>query len=89
MISPDFRNTEVLPILDSYRAYIVGNHGDGLWKDLEAEFSRVFAIRKEATQVGAYRSDPDQLKKFKGIFLELYQTQNLFNKYFTYGNQKS
>jgi len=89
MISPDFRNTEVAPIIDHYRLFIVSNHGDGLWKDLEMEFNRVFAIRKEATQVGAYRSDPEQLKKFKGIFLELYQTQNLFNKYFTYGNQKN
>jgi hypothetical protein len=62
--------------------------GDSLWKDLEVEFGRVFAIRKEITQVGGYRSDPDQLKKFKGIFLELYQTQTLFNKYFAYGNQK-
>ena len=26
--------------------------------------------------------------KFKGIFLEIYQTQSLFAKYFTYGNQK-
>ena len=78
MISPDFRNTEVAPNIDQYRLFIVSNHGDGLWKDLETEFNRVFAIRKEATQVAAYRSDPEQLKKFKGIFLELYQTQNLF-----------
>jgi hypothetical protein len=89
MISPDFRNTEVVPIIDQYRLYVVSNHGDGLWKDLEMEFNRVFAIRKEITSVGNFRSDPEQLKKFKGIYLELYQTQNLFNKYFTYGNQKN
>lgn len=38
--------------------------------------------------MGGYRSDPEQLKKFKNLFLELYQTQTLFNKYFSYGNQK-
>jgi hypothetical protein len=60
--------------------------GDTLWKDLEPEFQRVFTIRKELAGVAAYRSDPEQLKKFKGLFLENFQTMNLFNKYFTYGN---
>ena len=59
-----------------------------MWKDLEMEFQRVFSARKEICSIGAYRSDPEQLKKFKAIFLEIYQTQTLFNKYFTYGNQK-
>jgi hypothetical protein len=96
MISPDFRQSEVVPIIDSYKAFIIANHGiiklsqlllgDTLWKDLEAEFTRVFTIRKEIVGVNAYRSDPEQLKKFKGIFLENYQIQTLFNKYFTYGN---
>ena len=27
MISPDFRNTEVCPIIDQYRLYITSNHG--------------------------------------------------------------
>lgn len=48
----------------------------------------MFTIRKELAGVAAYRSDPEQLKKFKGLFLENYQIMNLFNKYFTYGNQK-
>jgi hypothetical protein len=74
MISPDFRNTEIIPMLDAYKIYTVANHGDGLWKDLEIEFQRVFEKRKEIVQVAAYRSDPEQLKKFKGIFLEMYQT---------------
>jgi hypothetical protein len=60
--------------------------GDGLWKDLEAEFNNVFVMRREITGIGAYRSDPEQLKKFKDLYLKIYQTQNLFNKYFTYGN---
>ncbi len=89
MISPDFRNTEVIPLLDAYKIYTVSNHGDSLWKDLEQEFQRFFNSRKEIAQVAAYRSDPEQLKKFKGIFLEIYQTQTLLNKYFTYGNQKN
>ena len=55
---------------------------------MEVDFQRVFQIRKEIAGVAAYRSDPEQLKKFKGLFLEVYQTMNLFNKYFTYGNQK-
>lgn len=48
----------------------------------------MFTVRKELAGVSAYRSDPEQLKKFKSLFLENYQTMNLFNKYFTYGNQK-
>ena len=55
----------VSPIISSFS-------GDTLWKDLELEFQRVFAIRKEACSVAAYRSDPEQLKKFKGIYLEIY-----------------
>lgn len=52
MISPDFRMTEVIPIVDSYKLFITQNHGklctynlilylfagDSLWKDLEPEF---------------------------------------------------
>ena len=53
------------------------------------EFQRVFAIRKEVAGVNSYRSDPEQLKKFRQLFLEVYQTQTLFSKYFTYGNQKN
>jgi hypothetical protein len=89
MISPDFRNTEVPLLFDSYKLYITQNHGDSLWKDLEMEFQRVHALRKEVVQVVAHRSDPDQLRKFKESFLELYKTQTLFNKYFTFGNQKN
>jgi hypothetical protein len=48
--------------------------GDSLWKDLEMEFQRVFSTRKEVCSIGAYRSDPEQLKKFKNLFLEIYQT---------------
>jgi len=48
----------------------------------------VFNTRKEIAGVAAYRSDPEQLKKFKSLYLEVYQTMSLFNKYFTYGNQK-
>lgn len=55
---------------------------------MELEFQRAFSIRKEVCSIAAYRSDPEQLKKFKAIFLEIYQTQSLFAKYFTYGNQK-
>ena len=44
--------------------------GDGLWKDLEAEFTRVHIIRKEVASVNAHRSDPDQLRKFRDLFLE-------------------
>jgi programmed cell death 6-interacting protein len=72
MICPDFRTTEIAPIIDQYRIFISENHGDGLWKDLEMDFNRVFAIRKEATQVSAFRADPEQLKKYKSIYLELY-----------------
>lgn len=99
MISPDFRKTEIPAVIDAYKLYITQNHGkpthpvskltgDSMWKDLEMEFQRVFSARKEICSIGAYRSDPEQLKKFKAIFLEIYQTQTLFNKYFTYGNQK-
>ena len=99
MISPDFRMTEVIPIIDTYKLFITANHGkykhslynilgDSLWKDLESDFNRVFTVRKELAGVAAYRSDPEQLKKFKDLFLENYQTMTLFNKYFTYGNQK-
>ncbi len=44
--------------------------GDSLWKDLEIEFSRVHVIRREITGVNAHRSDPDQLRKFRDLFLE-------------------
>ena len=71
-----------------YHLFWFNAAGDSLWKDLEAEFTRVFATRKEIVNVNSYRSDPEQLKKFKNLFLEVYQTQILFNKYFTYGNQK-
>jgi hypothetical protein len=27
MISPDFRQSEVIPIIDSYKAFIIANHG--------------------------------------------------------------
>ena len=62
--------------------------GDTLWKDLEADFQKVFTVRKELAEVAAFRSDPEQLRKFKNLFLEVYQIMSLFNKYFTYGNQK-
>jgi len=68
--------------------YQSSNIGDTLWKDLESDFQRVFNLRKEIAGVAPYRSDPEQLKKFKSLYLEVYQTMNLFNKYFTYGNQK-
>jgi len=38
MISPDFRLTEVIPLIDSYKLFITQNHGDTLWKDLEGDF---------------------------------------------------
>ena len=44
--------------------------GDSLWKDLEMEFTRINAIRKEVCGVMAHRSDPDQLRKFRDLFLE-------------------
>ena len=27
MISPDFRATEVLPLVDAYKTFIINNHG--------------------------------------------------------------
>jgi hypothetical protein len=44
--------------------------GDGLWKDLEPEFNRVNVLRREICQVNVHRSDPEQLKKFRDMFLE-------------------
>lgn len=44
--------------------------GDGLWRDLEGDFNRISAQRKELTMVMGHRSDPDQLRKFKDLFLE-------------------
>jgi hypothetical protein len=81
MIAPDFRNTEVPNFLDAYKSFIVKNHGigsfysilfvgDGLWKDLEPEFNRVNNLRREICQVSVHRSDPEQLKKFRDLFLE-------------------
>ena len=44
--------------------------GDSLWKDLEPEFQKISSYRKEMTQVMANRTDADQLRKYKDIFLE-------------------
>jgi hypothetical protein len=44
--------------------------GDSLWKDLEPEFNRAATVRKELTNAMYHRSDPDQLRKFKDLFLE-------------------
>ena len=44
--------------------------GDGLWKDLESEFSRVAFVRKEIVDSSYHRTDPEQLRKFKDLFLE-------------------
>ncbi len=79
MISPDFRATDVPPLLESFKTFIVNNHGtpsflivigDNLYKDLEADFQRVHQVRSELSNAIYHRSDPDQLRKFKGLFLE-------------------
>lgn len=44
--------------------------GDSLYKDLELDFTRVANVRKEIASALYHRSDPDQLRKFKDIFLE-------------------
>jgi hypothetical protein len=44
--------------------------GDGLYKDLENDIVHADKIRKEICAVNHHRSDPEQLKKFKDLFLE-------------------
>lgn len=44
--------------------------GDGLYKDLEAEFTRIAYVRKEICNANYHRADPEQLRKFKDLFLE-------------------
>jgi len=70
MISPDFRATEVPNLQEAFRLYIVKNHGDSLYKDLESEISRMAFVRKELQSAMYHRSDPDQLRKFRDLFLE-------------------
>jgi hypothetical protein len=41
-----------------------------MWKDMEHDFTRINYQRKEMCSVMAYRSDADQLRKYKDIFLE-------------------
>lgn len=44
--------------------------GDSLYKDLEQDFNRASTVRKEIANALYHRSDPDQLRKFKDLFLE-------------------
>lgn len=46
------------------------NTGDSLYKDLENEIGRCDYVRKEMQSAIYHRSDPDQLRKFKDLFLE-------------------
>jgi hypothetical protein len=56
--------------------------GDSLWKDLEAEFTRAATVRKELANAMYHRSDPDQLRKFKDLFLEYSFTHiNVYRNY--------
>lgn len=44
--------------------------GDALFKDLEPEFARCAHVRKEMAGAIYHRSDPDQLRKFRDLYLE-------------------
>ena len=46
--------------------------GDSLYKDLENEVSRMAYVRKEIQSAMYHRSDPDQLRKYKDLFLEYF-----------------
>jgi len=73
MISPDFRATEIPNLQEAFKQYIVKNHGDSLFKDLENEVSRMAYVRKEIQSAMYHRSDPDQLRKYRDLFLENYK----------------
>jgi hypothetical protein len=51
-------------------ALIINCVGDSLYKDLEPDFVRCAHVRKEMVSAIYHRSDPDQLRKFKDLFLE-------------------
>lgn len=44
--------------------------GDSLWKDLELEFNKVDHTRREMLNAFAFRTDSNQLRKYKELFLE-------------------
>lgn len=44
--------------------------GDGLYMDLEPEFTRCAFVRKEIVDALYHRTDAEQLRKFKDLFLE-------------------
>lgn len=44
--------------------------GDSLYKDLETEFQKADGLRQEIANANYHRSDAEQLKKYKELFLE-------------------
>ncbi|CDW88356.1 programmed cell death 6-interacting protein [Stylonychia lemnae] len=89
MISPEFRTTEAIDQLSAYKQLIISNHGESLWQDLEPEFNRLENNRKEMVNAFQFRTDANQLRKYKELFLENYRVQIQLGKFFAFGTDRT
>ena len=85
MIAPDFRLCSPVDLRTGCKKYVEENHGTELWQNLEPQIAEVMAIKDQLGQARAYKSDVEQLHKFKDLFCKNYNNSMLLNKYFTFG----
>jgi len=79
MIAPEFRTTENITLTIGCKNFIGYNYGkiaktnffegDAMWKDLEADVSGVEVLHNNLVGVNNHKTDANQLKKYKDMFL--------------------
>lgn len=67
------------------KKFIEEAHGTDLWNSLQPQIIEIETMKQELKGAAAFKSDVEQLHKFKGMFIKNYNNMMLMNKYFTFG----
>lgn len=89
MIAPDFRNCESASIEQPAKNFIAYNYGDGMWNDLAADIGGVEVTHNQMATAPQHKTNAAQLEKFAAVFSQNARNMQSFNKYFSFGTQKT
>ena len=68
MIAPEFRTCEPTNINNKAKVFIESNYGTDLYTSVSPSLQQVDEIKLQLIHAPSFRCDPEQLKKYLGLY---------------------